>query len=76
MGIANNTHVYCTNCRHLEYVSDQDGRTVADFQDNDVIPSCKFSDTCCLYDPEDSKPYAERPHYEELSPEPELGNLI
>ena len=76
MGIANNTHVYCTNCRHLEYVSVNNDDTGTNIQDDGLIPSCRFSCECCLDDPEDSRPYAERPHYEELQPEPELGNLL
>lgn len=58
-----NTYVYCTNCTNFNY-------------SNDDIPCCKYADKCDIWNPEDSKPFAVRPCYEQMPEMPELGNLL
>jgi len=50
------THVYCTHCKHFAVIQQDDG----------PAPHCPFMDKCCLWDSEDSRPYSERPYYEEI----------
>lgn len=58
--VRNNNHakqssqyVYCTCCRHFTITEDEP-------------PECKYSNSCDLYDPEDSRPHMERPYYEPI----------
>ncbi|MDF2885567.1 MAG: hypothetical protein K0R54_6141 [Clostridiaceae bacterium] len=52
-GIKNHTHVYCTNCRHFRL-------------DDEEIPYCPYEEKeCDIRDCEDSRPFSERPMYEE-----------
>ena len=78
--LTKDTHVYCTECKYLKYVSDiEEVDENSDDYDkwfNSLRPECEYSNECCLDDSEDSKPYSERPHYEELHPQPELGNML
>lgn len=48
------THVYCTNCKHLRL-------------DDEEIPYCQFEEKeCDIWDFNDSKPFKERPMYEPI----------
>lgn len=57
--VRNNNHVeqsqyvYCTCCRHFTVTENE-------------APECKYRNVCNLYDPEDSRPYIERPYYEQI----------
>lgn len=46
------THVYCTHCKHLLYCDEN-------------LPYCPWSNECDNWNFEDSKPFSERPHYED-----------
>ena len=46
------TQVYCTHCKHLRY--DLWGSVI-----------CDFELSCDIWDAEDSRPFSERPFYEE-----------
>ena len=47
------TYVYCTNCKHFRL-------------DDEEIPYCPYEEKeCDIYNCEDSKPYSQRPMYEE-----------
>ena len=78
--ISKDTHVYCTECKHLTYVSDieepDENSEKYDEWIDSLVPSCEFSEKCNLDDSEDSRPFAERPFYEEMPPQPELGNML
>jgi len=50
------THVYCTHCRHLKYKN---------FGTPDFTPICIHENECDIWDAEDSKPFSERPYYED-----------
>lgn len=52
------THVYCTNCFNFRL-------------DDEELPYCCFENKCDINDCEDSKPFKERPYYEELKKESE-----
>lgn len=45
-------HVYCTHCKHFRL-------------DDEEIPYCPLEDRCDINNCEDSRPYGERPFYEE-----------
>lgn len=45
-------HVYCTDCKWFKL-------------DNEYIPYCIYEDQCNIWNCEDSKPFSERPKYEE-----------
>lgn len=45
------THVYCTRCRWF-YIENE-------------TPKCKYENECDIWDCEDSKPFKNRPKYEE-----------
>lgn len=49
-------HVYCTHCKHFRL-------------DDEEIPYCPWEDRCDINDCEDSRPYGERPFYEERKEE-------
>lgn len=49
----NTDYVYCTECMY--------------FKVNDDTPHCKYEDECDIWDCEDSRRYAERPHYKPIS---------
>jgi hypothetical protein len=51
----NVTQVYCTGCNNFELKE----------INNDYIPDCKYKDICDLRDCEDSKPFEDRPYYED-----------
>lgn len=51
--IDENTHVYCTKCKWFRLCDEE-------------IPYCLYSNECDIEDCEDSRPYKERPKYEEL----------
>jgi hypothetical protein len=55
-GIRNNTHVYCTKCNNFE---------LNEIGEDDYTPDCKYKDKCDLQDCEDSRPFKDRPYYEE-----------
>lgn len=61
--IQENTHVYCTDCKHFHFN--------VDF----IKMSCKYKNVCYFYNPEDSMPYSERPYYKPLI-QRELGNVL
>ena len=46
------TYVYCTYCKHFRL-------------DDEEIPYCPWEDRCDINNYEDSRPYGERPFYEE-----------
>lgn len=45
------THVYCTRCRHFK------------FEDDEIL--CPHQNECHFWDTEDSRPFRERPKYED-----------
>ena len=45
------THVYCTRCRHFR------------FEDDEIL--CPHQNECHFWDTEDSRPFRERPKYED-----------
>lgn len=45
-------YVYCTNCKWFNITEDD-------------VPTCKYEIECDICDPEDSRPYKDRPRYEE-----------
>ena len=47
-----NTHVYCTNCEYFRL-------------DDESKPYCPFEGECDIWDCNDSKPFIQRPKYEE-----------
>lgn len=56
-GLRKDTHVYCTRCKHFEII---------EVSDHNFKVFCKYEDECDLFDFEDSTPYSERPHYEQI----------
>jgi hypothetical protein len=52
------THVYCTKCKHFVLAED---KIYGGF-----IGTCPNELDCNIWDCEDSKPYEERPLYEEM----------
>ena len=50
------THMYCTHCRYLKYNN---------FGTPNVTPTCIHENECDIWDAEDSKPFGERPYYED-----------
>jgi hypothetical protein len=55
--IFENEHVYCTDCIHFKI----EGKHI----DGIGIPTCDYEDECDITDCEDSRPFRERPYYEE-----------
>ena len=51
-----NKHVYCTRCKHFRIIEKEKG---------DFYPECEHIDKCDIWDCEDSKPFKDRPYYEE-----------
>lgn len=47
-----NKHVYCTNCFYFRL-------------DDEELPYCVYEDKCNINNCEDSRPFKERPYYEE-----------
>lgn len=44
-------YVYCTHCKHFNL-------------NDDDVPYCPYEDECDIWDCEDGRRFAERPHYE------------
>ena len=56
--ISQETYVYCTHCKHLNYLN---------FGTPDVTPICIHESECDIWDHEDGRKLWQRPFYEEKS---------